>query len=86
MMTIDAAHEELQKWYDGNCVGVLLTFRAPRSGMVDQIVEETIKMKEMSSESREAVRRVFDELDSEKVELFKDKNGNPDRAKVVRRI
>ena len=85
MMTIEAAHAELQAWYDDECVGNLKIFRAPRSGYVDMIGEQTIKLKEMDHETRDNVHGVFDNLDSEHVELFKDKHGNPDRAKIVRR-
>ena len=86
MMTIVEAHRKLQQWYDNDCVGNITVFRAPRSNYVDMIGEETIKMFEMDDEAKEAVRKIFDLLDSEKMELFKDKNGYPDRARVVRRI
>ena len=85
MMNIDRAHKELQDWFDDGCVGSLKIFRAPRSDYVDMIGEQTIKLKEMTRGTRENVFAVFNELDSEHVELFKDKHGNPDRAKIVRR-
>jgi hypothetical protein len=83
--SIKQAHDELQAWFDNDCVGVLLTFRAPKSGLVDQIIEETIKMREMDSDTRESVAHLCDVVDSEKIEIHKDKNGYPDRIKVVRR-
>lgn len=85
MMKIEDAHKELQDWYDDGCVGNLKIFRAPRSDYVDMIGEQTIKLKEMTREERQHIFYVFNSLDSEHVELFKDKHGNPDRAKIVRR-
>jgi uncharacterized protein YeeX (DUF496 family) len=85
MMTIEESHKKLQQWYDNGCVGNITVFRAPRSDYVDMIGETTIKMFELDEESRDVVRKVFDVLDSEKIELFKDRDGNPDRARVVRR-
>ncbi len=85
MMSIEKAHAELQAWYDDDCVGNLKIFRAPRSGYVDMIGEQTIKMKEMDREQRASMVAIFDSLDSEQMEIFKDKHGNPDRAKTVRR-
>lgn len=86
MMTIEKCHEELQRWYDGNCVGNLVIFRAPKSDYVDMIGESTVKLFEMDEETKESVRKTFDLLDSEKIELFRDRNGYPDRAKVIRRF
>ena len=86
MMSIEKAHKELQRWYDENAVGNLVIFRAPKSDYVDIIGESTIKLFEMDEETKESVRKTFDLLDSEKIELFRDRNGYPDRAKVIRRF
>jgi hypothetical protein len=86
MLTIEKAHTEIQRWYDNGCVGNLTIFRAPKSDYVDIIGEETVKLFEMDDETKAAVRKTFELLDSEKIELFRDRNGYPDRARVVRRI
>ena len=85
MMSIDAAHKELQKWYDNGCVGNITIFRSPRATYVDMVFDETIKMKEMDSEVRDLVRDVIGHFGGDKVTLFTDKNGYADRANVIRR-
>ena len=86
MMTIDDAVATIRKWYADESVGNLVIFRAPRSDYVDIIGESTVKLFEMDEETKESVRKTFELLDSEKIELFRDKNGYPDRAKVIRRF
>ena len=86
MKNIRELHEEIDGWYSDGAVGNLTVFRAPRSRSVDVICEEVIKLREMDRETQAAVNKVFDLFQSEKVEMFLDKNGYPDRVKVVRRI
>lgn len=84
-MTRDEAIRCFCQWFDDGCVGNLVMFRSPRSSHVDCVIEETIKLREFAKEDQKLVLSVFDILDSEKVEMFRDKFGNPDRVKVIRR-
>ncbi len=85
-MKIDDALAEVRRWYDEGSVGNLVIFRAPKSDYVDMIAESTVKLFEMDNETKESVRRTFDLLDSEKVEMFRDRDGYADRVKVIRRL
>jgi hypothetical protein len=85
-MTIDEALGKIRNWYDDDMVGNLIVFRAPRSQNVDVIAEETIKLFEMDREAQELVRKLFSLFGSDKLEVAPDKNGYPDRIKVVRRV
>jgi len=84
--TLTQLFSTIQEWYDDDCVGNIIVFRAPRSQNVDIVGEQTIKLREMDKETRETVWLVFDLLDAERIELYKDKDGRPDRVKVVRRF
>lgn len=86
MKTLDKTVSAIREWFDEGCVGNLVVFRAPKSQMLDMIGEQTIKLREMDDQTREAVFTVFDLLDSEKIELFRDKDGRPDRVRVIRRF
>lgn len=86
MKSIDEAVKDIVEWNEDGCVGNLILFSAPRSQNVDIIAEQTIKLREMDRETRDAIHNVFDLLDSERIELFRDKDGYPDRAKVIRRL
>ena len=85
MMTRTEAIECFTRWFDNDCVGNITFFRSPRAKHVDAVVEETIKMREFSREDVELVNGVFDALQSEKMEFYRDKDGYPDRVKVIRR-
>ena len=74
-----------EKWFDNGCVGNITYYRSPRAASVDAVIEETIKLGEFSSTDRKKVEDVFEVLSSEKVEMYRDRNGYPDRVKVVRR-
>lgn len=84
-MTRNEAIECFRRWIDDGCVGNIRFFRAPRANHVDAVVEETIKMREFSEEDKNQITLVFDALESEKMEFYRDKDGYPDRVKIVRR-
>lgn len=84
-MTRKEAIECFTKWFDAGCVGNLTYYRSPRAAHVDAVIEETIKLREFSNDDRHKVEDVFEILSSEKVEMYRDGNGYPDRVKVVRR-
>lgn len=83
--TIDQQIKELQEWYDEGSVGSIVIFRSPRANYVDSIVEETIKLHELDSSARALIESVFELFDTERMEFFRDKDGYPDRVKIVRR-
>jgi len=85
MKTLENALELISNWHNEGCVGNLTVFHAPRSQNVDIIGEQTIKMRELDKEVRDLIHRLFSLLDSEKIELFRDKDGYPDRVKVIKR-
>lgn len=86
MKNIQETHDEIDAWHKDGAVGNLTLFSAPRSHNFDIICEEVIKLREMDRETKAAVTKVFDLFQSEKVEMFLDKNGYPDRVKIVRRL
>jgi len=83
--SIEQACEDIKRWKRAGRVGVLSIFAAPKSLNVDIIGEETIKLFEMDEEHKRSVIRLFDLFDSEKIELFRGRDGYPDRVKVTRR-
>lgn len=83
--TIDEQIEDLRDWFDDGCVGNMTIFRSPRAKHVDSIIEETIKLGEMDTPTRALVEQVFELFDTERMEFFRDKDGYPDRVKIVRR-
>ena len=85
MMTRDEGVKALTDWFDDGCVGNITFFRSPFNRSMDAVIEETIKLREMDNDTEDVVRSVFHRLDSEKVTLYKDKHGQPDRVKVIRR-
>ena len=84
MKTRDEAHATLDKWFDSGCVGNLIFYRAPRAHMVDAIVEQVVKAREMEAEVRRHFERFMELMDVEKGEVFRDREGRPDRVKLVR--
>ena len=85
MKTLDNTLKLISRWHSEGCVGNLVIFRAPRSQNVDVVGEQTIKLRELDRETQETVHKLFSLVDSEKIELFRDKDGLPDRIRVVRR-
>ena len=83
--TIEEQMAEVREWFDDGCVGNLLIFRSPHANHVDSIIEETIKLHELDTPTRALVEQVFELFDSERMEFYRDKDGYPDRVKVVRR-
>jgi hypothetical protein len=86
MKTLEKALETVRGWHSHGCVGHITIFSAPRSTGVDMIGEQTIKLRELKSDIADTVKKLFDQLDAEKIELFLGKDGKPDRIKIVRRF
>lgn len=85
MKTLKEAIDTVEDWHGEGCVGNIILFRAPRSQNVDIVGEQTIKLRELDRETSGIVVKLFSLLDSEKIELFRDKDGYPDRVKVLKR-
>lgn len=85
MKTLVEMIKDIEEWFELGGVGNIVIFRSPRANYVDSIYEETIKLFEMDHEAQELVRRVFDLFGAEKMEFFRNSDGDPDRVKVIRR-
>jgi hypothetical protein len=84
-MTRDEAVRCFCNWFDDGCVGNIMFYRSPRANNVDCVVEETIKLREFEAAERGDVERVFNVLQAERIELYRNGTGEPDRVKVIRR-
>ena len=85
MKTIDEVHELIDKWWDEGIVGNLILYRAPGAQVVDCILEEVVKAREMPAHVKVAFECLMDELDAERGEVYRGKDGKPDRVKIARR-
>jgi len=74
----------LEDFLRSNRSGNIMFFSPPRSDVFDCFVEETVKLHEMADDERAACLAVFDAFSAQRVEMFRDKQGNPDRIKVTR--
>ena len=85
MKTREEAHAALDRWMDEDIVGNLVFFRAPRSQLVDCVIEQTIKAREMDVRTRAAFENFFSCYGTAvRGEFHRDADGNPDRVKIVR--
>lgn len=85
MMTFEETVRKLKIWHK-DCVGYAILYSPPRMSTIDGFIEETVKLHEMEDWEREAVLKIFDVFEFEKAELFRDKEGNPDRVKISRSL
>jgi len=74
----------LEDFLKSNRSGNIMFFKPPGSNVFDCFVEETVKLHEMSEEERSDCIAVFDDFSAQRVEMFRNKQGNPDRIKVTR--
>ena len=72
-------------WSDSDRSGNLVLFQPPRSEVFDAFVEETIKLHEMTETEKSVALAMFDKFDATKIEMFRSKEGNPDRIRVTRK-
>ncbi len=84
MKSFEAMIKELSEWFEDG-VGNVTVFRAPRSQYVDCVYEETIKLFELDRETRGLVEAIFEVFGADKMEFFRDGEGNPDRVRITRR-
>jgi hypothetical protein len=85
MKTKQEVHDVVDKWWDEGIVGTLMIYRAPGSSVADCILEEVVKAREMEAHVQVAFECLMDGLGAERGEIFRDKNGEPDRVKITRR-
>jgi hypothetical protein len=81
--TLDEAVESLKRWYDEGMVGNITFFRAPRAEHVGCIVEQTVKYYEMPPKLRNAFAQFCNTIDVDRGEFWRDRDGSPDRVKIV---
>lgn len=86
MKTKEELHAIVEHWWDMGIVGTLRIFRAPGAEVADCVLEEVIKTREMEPHVRVAFECLMDELGAERGEIFRNKNGEPDRVKIARRF
>lgn len=85
MKTKQELHDLIDRWWDDAIVGNLIIYRAPGAGVVECILEEVVKAREMDAHVRVAFDCLMNELDAERGEMFRNKDGQPDRVKIARR-
>ena len=85
MKTKQEVHNLVDQWWDDGIVGTLWIYRAPGASVADCVLEEVVKAREMEPHVRVAFECLMDGLGAERGEIFRDKNGDPDRVKITRR-
>lgn len=83
--TLAEVHAELDEFYEGGCVGMLLIHKAPDRRM-EVWTELTIKTRELDEPTRAALETLTQRVPMLKSEVVCDKDGQPDRIKVTRRL
>ena len=86
MKTKEELHDLIDKWWDEEIVGTLRIFRAPGAEVVDCVLEEVIKRREMEPHVKVAFDCLMDETGAERGEFARNKSGDPDRVKIARRF
>ncbi|KKN79027.1 hypothetical protein LCGC14_0345030 [marine sediment metagenome] len=86
MKTIEEVHNAVDEWFGDDMVGNLIIYRAPNSQGAECILEEVVKAREMKPTTRAALEMLMDDLNIERGEMWRDKEGNPDRVRGTRRF
>lgn len=86
MKTKANAAAEFQRWIDSGRIGNLIVYHPPGSDMCDFIEEVVIKVREMPPDVAASFLTFMDALNIERGEVFRDKDGRPDRVKLTRRF
>lgn len=85
MKSRDEVSRLFEKWWVTDTVGNFIVYRAPGARYGDVILEQVVKAREMEPSIRAAFEMLMDELQIERAEMFRDKDGRPDRIKITRR-
>lgn len=86
MKTEEECLDNLRKWFQGDIIGNILFYRAPNSAGAECIIERTIKAREMEPTTRAAFEMLMDDLDIERGQIIRNKDGKPDRVTLTRRF
>ena len=86
MKTLEQAKKCLEDWFNDGAVGNIIFYHSPGSGFVEVLVERVVKCREMDGVVKRAFEMFMDELGVERGEVFRNKEGKPDRIKVTRSI
>lgn len=81
--SLEEAIEALQRWYEEGMVGNITFFRAPRAEKVGCVVEQTVKYHEMPQSVRRAFGAFCNAINVDRGEFWRDRDGKPDRVKIV---
>lgn len=84
MKTKQEVHDAVDRWWDEGIVGTLRIYRAPGASVADCVLEEVVKAREMEAHVKVSFDTLMNELGIERGELFRNKDGNPDRVKLAR--
>ena len=85
MKTKQEVHDLIDQWWDEDIVGNLILYRAPGAQVVDCILEQVVKAKEMEAHVQVAFECMMDDLGIERGEVRRNVNGKPDLVKLTRR-
>ena len=86
MKTEKECLDVLREWFSDGLVGNIIFYRSPHSDGAEAIIEQVVKVREMKPTTRAAFGMLMDDLGVERGEVFRDKDGNPDRIKLTRRF
>ena len=78
--------EALREWAEAGAVGNIVFYHPPGLKSYGCYIERTIKAREMEPHVREAFETLMNELGALKGEFHRDKDGRPDRVKIVKAL
>jgi hypothetical protein len=78
--------EDLKFWAERGIVGNITFYHPPGVKSYGAYIEQTVKVREMSPEIRTAFETLIDGLGALKGEFHRDKDGKPDRVKIVKAL
>jgi hypothetical protein len=84
MKTREEAIKIFSDWLDRGDVGTIFFYHAPNAEVVDCIVEQVIKIREMPHDVGEAFKLFMKKLGVERGEVFCNREGEPDRIRLTR--
>ena len=78
--------QKLSDWIDMETVGNIFFYHPPNIKQYGCYVEQTIKAREMNKETREAFETMVENLGALRGEFHRDKDGKPDRVKIIKAL
>jgi len=86
MKTLEQAKKCLEEWFNEGAVGNIIFYHSPGSKFIDVIMERVVKCREMPPHINSAFCEFMDEMQIERGEVFRGKDGKPDRIKITRSV